>query len=181
MMNEDPDEIAAAYALGTTRGVARQEVESRLRLDPALQAKAERWQCRFAALDLAAPREAPPAELFDKIVQSIGTGERELTGTFTRRAGSGIWTEMAPGLTYTVLFEDPIAKRRSILLRAQPGATYESHHHDEGYEECLVLEGDLVMGDLRLLPGDFHLAAKGSAHPNATTLSGCLLYLSMPF
>ena len=48
----------------------------------------------------------------------------------------------------------------------------------QGHEECLVLEGDLIMGDLKLLPGDFHLAAKGSAHPSATTVSGCLLYLS---
>jgi len=180
-MSEDIDQIVADYVLGITRGIARTEIESRLRLDPALQAKAELWQCQFAELDLAAPREAPPAELFNKIIQSIGADEREIEGTLTRRAGSGIWTEMAPGVTYTVLFEDPIAKRRSILLRAQPGATYDSHRHDEGYEECLVLEGDLVMGELRLLPGDFHLAAKGSAHPPATTVSGCLLYLSTPF
>ena len=32
-----------------------------------------------------------------------------------------------------------------------------------------------VMGDLKLLAGDFHLAAKGSSHPPATTVSGCLL------
>ncbi len=180
-MSEDLDQIAAAYALGITRGLARKEIESRFRTEPALREKAELWQCQFAALDLAAPQEAPPAELFDKIIQSIGADERETEGTFTRRAGSGVWIEMAPGLTYTVLFEDPVANRRSILLRAQPGATYDSHHHDEGYEECLVLEGDLVMGDLKLLPGDFHLAAKGSAHPPATTVSGCLLYLSTPF
>jgi hypothetical protein len=181
MMSEDLDQIIAAYALGITRGIARKEIESMLRLDPALQAKAELWQSQLAALDLGAPREAPPADVFSKIVESIRAHEHELAGTFTRRAGSGIWTEMAPGVTYTVLFEDPIAKRRSILIRAQPGATYDSHQHDEGYEECLVLEGDLVMGELRLLGGDFHLAAKGSAHPTATTVSGCLLYLSTAF
>jgi anti-sigma factor ChrR (cupin superfamily) len=181
MMSEDPDQIVAAYALGITRGSARKEIESRLRLDPALQAKAELWQSQLAALDLAAPREAPPAALLARILDEIGTDQPELAGTVTRRAGSGVWTEMAPGVTYTVLFEDPIAKRRSILIRAQPGATYDSHQHDEGYEECLVVEGDLIMGELRLLAGDFHLAAKGSAHPTATTVSGCLLYLSTAF
>jgi anti-sigma factor ChrR (cupin superfamily) len=94
---------------------------------------------------------------------------------------TGVWSEMSPGVTYQVLFEDPVAKRRSMLVRALPGSTYESHVHDEGHEECLVLEGDFIMGDLKLLPGDFHLAAKGSIHPPATTLSGCLLYLSTPF
>ena len=56
-----------------------------------------------------------------------------------------------------------------------------SHFHNEGHEECLVLEGDLTMGDLKLLAGDFHLAAKGSSHPAATTMSGCLLYQSIAF
>jgi anti-sigma factor ChrR (cupin superfamily) len=84
-------------------------------------------------------------------------------------------------VVYQVLFDDPVAKRRSMLVRALPGATYESHVHDEGFEECLVHEGDFIIGDLKLLPGDFHLAAKGSLHPPATTLCGCLLYLSTPF
>src|ERR1700720_442051 len=101
-----------------------------------------------------------------------------LSGTLTRRAGTGIWTEMSPGVTYTILFDDPVTKRRSMLVRALPGATYETHFHDEGHEECLILEGDLVMGDLKLLAGDFHLAAKGSSHPPATTVSGCLLHIS---
>ena len=35
------------------------------------------------------------------------------------------------------------------------------------------------MGDLKLSAGDFHLAAKGSSHPVATTMSGCLLYQSI--
>ena len=88
---------------------------------------------------------------------------------------------MSPGVTYSVLFDDPVAKRRSMLVRALPSAIYESHFHDEGHEECLVLEGDLIMGDLKLLAGDFHLAAKGSSHPPATTTSGCLLHISTPF
>ena len=58
-MTEDLEQIAAAYALGITRGVAREEIESRLRTDTALAAKAELWQSQFAALDLAAPQEAP--------------------------------------------------------------------------------------------------------------------------
>jgi hypothetical protein len=44
-----------------------------------------------------------------------------------------------------------------------------------------VLEGDLIMGDLKLLPGDYHIAAKGSTHPAAATMSGCLLYQSIAF
>ena len=181
MMPEDLDQTAAAYALGILRGAPRAAIESRLSSDPALQAKVKLWQENFVALDLAAGRQAPPAGLFDTILDAIDARETELPGTQTLRAGTGVWTEMSPGVTYTVLFEDPVAKRRSILVRALPGSNYGSHFHGEGHEECLVLEGDLIMGDLKLLAGDFHLAAKGSSHPAATTMSGCLLYQSIAF
>jgi hypothetical protein len=178
MMPEDLDQTAAAYALGILRGAPRAAIEARLSSDLALQAKIKLWQENFIALDLAAGRQVPPAGLFDTIVAAIGTNDAALSGTLTRRAGTGIWTEMSPGVTYTILFDDPVTKRRSMLVRALPGATYETHFHDEGHEECLILEGDLVMGDLKLLAGDFHLAAKGSSHPPATTVSGCLLHIS---
>jgi anti-sigma factor ChrR (cupin superfamily) len=178
MMPEDLDQTAAAYALGILRGAPRAAMEARLSSDLALQAKVKLWQENFIALDLAAGRQVPPAGLFDTIVAAIGTNDAALSGTLTRRAGTGIWTEMSPGVTYTILFDDPVTKRRSMLVRALPGATYETHFHDEGHEECLILEGDLVMGDLKLLPGDFHLAAKGTLHPPATTVSGCLLHIS---
>jgi hypothetical protein len=181
MMSEDLDLTAAGYVLGISRGSARAATEARLANDPALQKKIKLWQDNFAVIDLAAGPVLPPEGLFDKIAAGIDADLREVPGTLTRRAGTGDWAEMAAGVMFTVLFEDPIAKRRSILVRALPGAIYESHHHDEGHEECLVLEGDLVMGDLTLLPGDFHLAPQGSVHPAATTVSGCLLYLSTPF
>jgi hypothetical protein len=178
MMSDDLDQTAAAYALGIARGAARAAIEARLLSDPALQAKVKLWQESFAPLDLAVGRESPPKDVFDRIVAALDADTGEVPGTLTRRAGTGVWTEMSPGVTYTVLFDDPLAKRRAMLVRALPGSTYESHLHDQGHEECLVLEGDLIMGDLKLLAGDFHLAAKGSAHPPATTVSGCLLYLS---
>jgi ChrR Cupin-like domain len=181
IMSEDLDQTAAAYALGIARGAARAAIEARLSSDPALQAKIKLWQENFVAVDLAAGRQVPPAGLFDTIVAAIDAAARDLPGTLTRRAGTGAWTEMSPGVTYTVLFEDPVAKRRSILVRALPGSNYGAHFHAEGHEECLVLEGDLIMGDLKLLAGDFHLAAKGSTHPAATTRSGCVLYQSIAF
>jgi hypothetical protein len=59
----------------------------------------------------------------------------------------------------------PVAKRRSMLVRALPGATYELHVHDEGFEECLVLEGDFIIGDLKLLPGISTLPRRAACIP----------------
>jgi len=112
-MSEDLDQTAAAYALGISRGAARAAIEARLSSDPALQAKVKLWQENFVAVDLAAGRQVPPAGIFDRILDAIGAGAGEkLPGTRTRRAGTGAWTEMSPGVTYTVLFDDPAAKRR---------------------------------------------------------------------
>ena len=180
-MSEDPDQIAAAYALGICRGAERKEIELRLATDTALRAKAEFWQQQFTALDLAAPAETPPPQLFDQILEEIGGTGPELPGTFTRRAGTGTWSEMAPGVTYTVLFDDPVTRRRSLLLRALPGATVEAHAHGQGYEECLVLEGDLLIGDLSLGPGDYHVAMMGTSHPLTRTVSGCLCFQTIPW
>lgn len=180
-MSEDLDLTAASYVLGLTRGAARADSEARLAADPALRKKIELWRDNFAVVDLLAAPEVPPEGLFDKITAGIDADLREVPVPLTKRAGTGDWEEMSPGVTFTVLFEDLAARRRSILVRALPGSIYESHLHDHGHEECLVLEGDLIMGDLTLLPGDFHLAPQGSAHPAATTVSGCLLYLSTPF
>ncbi len=178
-MSEDLDQTAAAYALGIARGAARAAIEARLSGDPALQAKVKLWQENFVALDLAAGRQVPPAGLFDTILDAVDAGPREeLSDTLTLRAGTGVWAEMSPGVTCRILFDDPVTKRRSMLVRALPGSTYESHLHDHGHEECLVLEGELTMGDLKLLVGDFHLAAKGSAHPPAYSATGCLLHIS---
>src|ERR1700730_2903876 len=129
MMSGELDQTAAAYALGILRGAPRAAIEARLSGDPALQAKIKHWQENFVALDLAMGRLVPPAVLFDAIVAAIDAGEAALSGTVTRRAGTGVWIEMSPGVSFTVLFEDPIAKRRSMLVRALPGATYESHLH----------------------------------------------------
>jgi anti-sigma-K factor RskA len=71
MMPEDIDQTAAAYTLGILRGAARAAIEARLSSDPALQAKIKLWQENFVAVDLAAGRQAPPAGLFDTVLDAI--------------------------------------------------------------------------------------------------------------
>jgi anti-sigma-K factor RskA len=86
MMSEDLDQTAVAYALGIARGAAHAAIAARISSDLALQAKVKIWQENFIAVDLAAGRQAPPAGLFDTILDAIDAGETKLPGTQTRRA-----------------------------------------------------------------------------------------------
>ena len=78
-------------------------------------AKIKLWQDNFAVIDLLAAPELPPEELFGKIAAGIDADLREVPVPLTKRAGTGEWEEMSPGVTFTVLFEDLAARRRSIL------------------------------------------------------------------
>ena len=59
-----------------------------------------------------------------------------------------------------------------------PGSTGTVHSHDDD-EECYVVSGDISFGEHVLGPGDFHVAPKGSTHPAARSVHGCLCLFVM--
>lgn len=89
------------------------------------------------------------------------------------------WKPLAPGIEVKILMIDERAQTKSFLLRAQAGARLPSHAH-RGCEECLVLQGDFVMGDVTLRAGDYLLAGPSDIHPDAYTRNGVVVYLRTP-
>ena len=63
-----------------------------------------------------------------------------------------------------------------LLLKAEAGCQYPSHHHS-GAEECYVIEGDLCAEGKVLGPGDFHHAEGDSDHKSLFTKNGCTLLI----
>jgi anti-sigma factor ChrR (cupin superfamily) len=94
--------------------------------------------------------------------------------TITIRAQSGVWTELVPGVRMKRLHRDGVA--RSYLLRLEPGAALPEHRH-EGDEECIVLEGEVFLGDVRVAAGDFHVARGGTTHAKLSSANGALLFI----
>jgi len=92
----------------------------------------------------------------------------------TLRAGEGRWRELAPGIEMKPLRRD--ADTVSYLLRMAAGMRIPAHDHFED-EECLVLEGDVWLGDTHAFAGDYHLARRGIPHGEVHTETGCLLFL----
>ncbi len=86
------------------------------------------------------------------------------------------WRFVAPGMKVKTLFQDKTAGMVSFLLRADAGASMPPHVH-HAFEECLVLEGEFILGDRVLQPGDFELGRPGEQHPMSSTRTGVLVYL----
>src|SRR5262249_14959288 len=95
-----------------------------------------------APLD-AARRDAIRARMQSRIRATV------VEGTSTLRAGPGGWTAFAPLVDLKILHRDEQHGRQTVLYRLQPGATLPPHPHEDN-EECLVLEGEICLGDLRL-------------------------------
>jgi len=139
-----------------------------------------------AAKVLPAPRRALKARVLKAVLDSEHESEKadSVSEPSVIRANEGEWLDSGfPGITMKLLhqIEDPNVeqghKRYSVLARLVKGARY-PHHRHVGYEECLVLEGDLHVNALTLHGGDFILTPDGSEHVETYTEDGCLLLLS---
>jgi anti-sigma factor ChrR (cupin superfamily) len=128
-------------------------------------------------LDAAAPVQ-PPASLKNKVMLRAGISmPANKPLTISDKQG---WLTLTPLLDIKLLFVDEGADSVSYLLKAKPGAAVAAHEHS-GYEECLVLEGDVWIGDdVQLGPGDFHCAGPNQSHPVLSTRGGTLVYLRAP-
>ena len=106
----------------------------------------------------------------------LGGGE----GFLVVRAGEGEWlpTEDA-GVAYKLLFADPGRGTVTTLVRMRPGSRIRSHRH-LGIEQCLVLEGDVSSGAIRMTTGDFNCSLPGSVHEELVTDKGALLLIVSP-
>jgi quercetin dioxygenase-like cupin family protein len=84
------------------------------------------------------------------------------------------------GVTYHTLYENRRTGRLTALVRMAPGTSLRAHAHDEQgeVEECLVLEGELRVGDEVMRAGDYQRALPGSEHDEQRTETGALLYFS---
>jgi quercetin dioxygenase-like cupin family protein len=98
------------------------------------------------------------------------------SGTETVRAHEGVWRDLAPGVQIKVLHEDPLVNTMSYFVRMEPGAHAPVHTHTQE-EHCLVLEGEVTIGEHVMRSGDWHVARPGSTHAHFWSKTGCLLFI----
>jgi len=124
------------------------------------------------------PAPAANASLKARILKRVRndglSSATEPEGTVTIRANAGEWVAVAPGVHMKRLHRD--GEARTFLVKIDPGGVLPGHRH-EGDEECIVLEGEAFLGDVRVSAGDYHLASRGTQHGALTSRTGALLFI----
>ena len=195
---------AALYVLGALEGDEARDFEEHLTAGcDACAAELRLFEGVVADLGLAAPEAEPPAGVRSRLLELVAEAGQvaaddcaetaradapadepnlrgDAEGFLVVRAGEGEWmpTEDA-GVAYKLLFADPGRGTVTTLVRMQPGSRIRSHRH-LGVEQCLVLEGDVSSGAIRMTAGDFNCSLPGSVHEELVSDKGALLLLVSP-
>jgi anti-sigma factor ChrR (cupin superfamily) len=169
-------DLAADLVLGTLAAEAHRAARIRTVEDRDFAARVAGWENRLAPLAMGEDVE-PPADMLDRIESAIEAGGQDLPGTVTRRAGSGEWIDVSPGLRVKQLNRIESLNRQTIMVHLDAGAEYVAHEHSQD-EEIYMISGDLIIGELTLGPGDFHVARTGRTHPIHRTRTGCVCIIS---
>lgn len=111
------------------------------------------------------------------ILQQVAQEEAAtLPGFKTIRANEGEWVQPLPGASIKILHQEGDSGLLTYLAKLDPGFEMPGHPHPYD-EECIMLEGDLWLGELHLFAGDYHFAPKGVHHGRLRTDNGALVLL----
>jgi anti-sigma factor ChrR (cupin superfamily) len=129
------------------------------------------------------PQASPPTALKAKILDRIAAGTKPpaplaamIPGLrFHEGAAASDWKALPmPGAFIKLLSFEKERGYAVLLGKIEAGVRYPAHVN-AGPEDFYILSGDLVVGDRRLVAGDFHHADKGSQHEVNYSETGCTL------
>jgi anti-sigma factor ChrR (cupin superfamily) len=186
MISEHQQELASLYALGTLSPSEQQAFEAELSGHPELQALTRSLQSALAVIAAAAPPVAMPPGLMDKVWRRVEEMEAAKTAgqtslassrglSFAHAAGESGWKQLPiPGASIKLLSLERDRGYAILLGKLEAGTRYPAHLN-AGPEDFYILTGDLVIGDRKLVAGDFHHADAGSQHEENHSVEGCTL------
>ncbi len=189
-------ETAALYVAGALPDDERVRFERDMARDPAIAAQVGALSPVAELLAQSASPVPPPAGVRSSLMARVAADQpaaiespspqvwknwptiAETGDLYVQRAEEGSWDSAGvAGVEVRRLFVDREHNRVTMLVRMAPGSSYPRHIHDAA-EECLVLEGDLHVGDTVLRRGDYQRAPAGSHHGIQSTEGGCLLLIT---
>jgi len=176
MTDADLQRRAGEFVLGTLAPDARLQFVAEMLQNTGLQDLVAQWEQRLAPLEQGVTPVDPPAEVWNRIEAAIDV--KPWSGIdVSIRADEGTWEEYLPGVEKKQLLIDRKTRTESYLLRMAPGTQLLPHQHSKT-EECLMISGDLRVGDEVYGPGDYLAIPAGIMHPAIFTEGGALFYIS---
>jgi len=187
MINEQQEEQASLYALGALDDAESQTFEAELRANAELRVFVRSLQRTTDLLAMSSPGATLPPSLRDQMLRRI-EGEEALRKStapsppvtlaglrFVDAAETKGWKPLpVPGAFIKLLSLEKERGYAVLLGKLGPGVRYPAHTN-AGPEDFYILTGDLVIGDRKLVAGDFHHADRGSRHEMNYSVEGCTL------
>jgi anti-sigma factor ChrR (cupin superfamily) len=182
MISEHQQEQASLYALGALAAEEQRAFEAELLANAELRALAQGMQSALSVAVCAMPAAPLPSDLKGKVMERIAAVEAAGRSTalppglsFLIAADQTGWKPLSvPGTSIKLLSFERDHRYAVLLGKLEPGARYPAHVN-AGPEDFYILSGDLVIGDRKLVAGDFHHADRGSQHEENYSEKGCTL------
>jgi len=119
----------------------------------------------------------PSGVVWERLAQRIAAEKGQESGASTPHGPpESEWEEVGAGISCKLLATDTEKDRVSMLVRLAPGAAYPPHRH-AGVEELYLLDGELVIDDKTLHPGDYNRAEPGTGDQLVWSETGCTCVL----
>jgi anti-sigma factor ChrR (cupin superfamily) len=180
MIPEPQQEQAALYALGALPPEEAAAFAAEMAANVELHEFTRSLEATAALVARGIPTAAPSPQLRDKVMARIDA----IAGTrptmppvlnFIESAGQSGWKALPiPGAFIKLLSLERDRGYAVLMGKLEAGTRYPAHINS-GPEEFYILTGDLVIGDRKLVAGDFHHAAQGSQHEENYSIEGCTL------
>ena len=163
------DEALVVEQRITTCAACRQEMET---LRPVVESLSA-WPT-----DVLRPSTSLWERLAARVAEARAAAGRSqpLAGPSQSRWAEPDWNEAAPGIFGKLLATDMDNSRVSMLVRLAPGTEYPPHRH-AGLEELHLLDGELMIDDRKLYPGDYNRGGAGSIDRRVWSETGCTCVL----
>ena len=176
-------ELAPLYVLDLLGIEDRLWVEDRVVDCPDLAEELANYQAAVSLMPYSAAPVPMAADLKDRLfarlelepIDSTTVTEPEISPElladrqiFALRSAELQWFPLhAAGMEFAMLFDDPIQRMRSVVIRSVAGVVYPRHRHDLT-EEIYMLEGKLEINGKTYSAGDYIRSAPGSIHISET-------------
>ena len=184
MITESLQEQASLYVLGALTPEEQRAFETQMRAQEELRELVLQLQRTTGLVAKSVPQTPPPPQLKAIILERIAAASHlplpspttAIPGLrFQAAASASGWKGLPlPGAFIKLLSFEPERGYAVLLGKIEAGVRYPAHVN-AGPEDFYILSGDLVVGNRRLVAGDFHHADKGSQHEVNYSEHGCTL------